>query len=152
VKDTVRLTVRRIIAAPPERLFDAWTMPEHLTRWWGPSGVTCPGAEVDLRVGGPYRIANRFANGEIVYIVGEFQTIERPHKLVYTWRMESSEGTPEIVTVHFEPRGLQTEVSIIHERIADRSALEGREAGWHGCLDELVAYLAGSGRGLTLKR
>jgi uncharacterized protein YndB with AHSA1/START domain len=142
MKETVTLVVRRVIPATPERLFDAWTEPDHLTRWWGPSGVTCPLADIDLRVGGSYRIANRFASGETVYITGEFQAIERPRKLVFTWRMESSEGPSEIVTVLFEASNAGTEVSVIHERIADQSTLGGHEVGWHGCLDGLVAYMS----------
>jgi len=54
------LVVRRTIGASPERVFDAWTKPERLRLWWGPRGVTCTAAEVDLRVGGRYRIANQF--------------------------------------------------------------------------------------------
>jgi len=140
MKENLTLVVRRIIAATPERLFDAWTMPEHLIRWWGPRGVTCPQADIDLRVGGSYRIANRLASGEILHIAGEFQQIERPRQLVYTWRMEPAQAPAEIVTVLFEPSGAGTEVSVIHERIADASAFEGHRAGWHGCLDGLVAY------------
>jgi uncharacterized protein YndB with AHSA1/START domain len=143
MKEPVSLTVRRTIAATPERLFDAWTKPEHLIRWWGPAGVTCPAVEVDLRVGGTYRIANRFTSGDIVYITGEFQVIDRPRKLVYTWSM--GEGEAEVVTVLFDARGAETEVSVIHERIADQKTLEGHEAGWHGCLDELVSYMSAGG-------
>jgi uncharacterized protein YndB with AHSA1/START domain len=140
--ETVTLVVCRIIAATPERLFDAWTQPDHLMRWWGPSGVTCPEAHVDLRVGGSFRIANRFASGETLYITGEFQTIERPRKVVYTWRIGSSEEPPEIVTVLFEASGAGTEVKIIHERIANQATSKRHEAGWYGCLDGLVAYMS----------
>lgn len=55
------LVVRRMIRATLDRLFAFWTEPEHLVRWWGPDGVSCPTAEVDLRPGGRYRIANRFS-------------------------------------------------------------------------------------------
>ena len=44
----IQLSTRRWIAAPPDRVFAAWTEPEHLRRWWGPGEVTCPAAEVDL--------------------------------------------------------------------------------------------------------
>ena len=57
---TVTLVVRKWIRATPERSFDAWTTPLALRKWWGPEGVECTEAEVDLRVGGHYRIANRF--------------------------------------------------------------------------------------------
>jgi uncharacterized protein YndB with AHSA1/START domain len=59
--------------ASAERIFDAWTQPEHLRAWWGPRPVTCSGAEVDLRVGGRYRIANALPDGNTVIIEGEFQ-------------------------------------------------------------------------------
>ncbi len=86
------LVVRRIIQATPERLFKAWTDPEQLKKWWGPQSVTCVDAEVDLRVGGRYRIANQFPDGKLLWISGEFQLIEPPHKLAYTWRIGRNRG------------------------------------------------------------
>jgi uncharacterized protein YndB with AHSA1/START domain len=66
----ITLVVRRTIRATPERLFEAWTEPAQLRRWWGPQDVECLDAQVDLRVGGQYRIANRFPDGRIVWIAG----------------------------------------------------------------------------------
>ena len=80
------LVVRRTIRATPERLFAAWTQPAHLRQWWGPEGVRCVGAEIDLRVGGGYRIDNALPDGKLLSIVGEFETIEPPHRLVYSWQ------------------------------------------------------------------
>lgn len=142
---TQSLVVRRTILATPERLFDAWTQPEQLTKWWGPSGASCPHADLDLRVGGSYRITNLFATHEKLHISGEFQVIERPNKLVYTWRIEESEGPAELVTVLFEEREAGTELIVIHERISDAQMAEGHEAGWHACIDGLVAYLSADG-------
>lgn len=136
------LLVRRTIRATPEVLFAAWTEPAHLVEWWGPPGIECAGAEVDLRVGGAYRIANRFPDGRVVWISGEFESIEPPHALVYTWRLEP-EITRERVAVRFDSRGDVTEVVVRHERIADAAAERGHEAGWHGCLEGLSVY-AGS--------
>jgi len=59
-----RLEVRKVVRASPERLFSAWTDADQLRRWWGPIGATCPTAHVDLRVGGRYRIENRFPDGK----------------------------------------------------------------------------------------
>jgi uncharacterized protein YndB with AHSA1/START domain len=78
------LVVRRTIGASPERVFDAWTKPERLRLWWGPRDVTCTAAEVDLRVGGRYRIANQFPDGRVVWISGQFECIEPPRLLVYS--------------------------------------------------------------------
>jgi uncharacterized protein YndB with AHSA1/START domain len=137
------LIVRRIIQATPERLFKAWTEPEQLKKWWGPRSVTCVDAEVDLRVGGLYRIANQFSDGKVLWISGEFQLIEPPRKLVYTWRIEPAQQPAELVTVSFEPRASgATEVIIIHEHIPNKAARDRHEQGWFGCLDGLAKYLS----------
>lgn len=59
--DTVRIT--RIIDAPREDVFRAWTEPDEIRRWWGPGEFTCPEAEVDLRPGGEYRLAMQPTEG-----------------------------------------------------------------------------------------
>src|SRR5262249_59801756 len=84
----ITLVVRKTIRATPERLFDAWTQPTQLRQWWGPDDAECADAQVDLRVGGQYRIANRFRDGRVVWITGEFEVIGPPQRLDYTWRVE----------------------------------------------------------------
>lgn len=138
---TAVLIIRRSIRASPERIFDAWTQPEQLKRWWGPNSVECIDAEVDLRVGGRYRIANQFPDGKTLWISGEFEAIERPHKLVYTWRVGAQAAGTERVTITFEARGEETEVMVTHERIATDAMRDMHQQGWVGCLDGLVDYL-----------
>jgi uncharacterized protein YndB with AHSA1/START domain len=138
------LVVRRRIHASPEKLFAAWTQPPLLVRWWGPQGVACPAAQVDLRVGGTYRIANQFPDGTVLWIAGVFEVIEPPHRLIYTWRLESQTGPMERVAVCFEARGNATEVVVTHERIADDAARTSHERGWIGCLDSLRDYAEAS--------
>jgi uncharacterized protein YndB with AHSA1/START domain len=84
----ITLEVRKTIRATPQRLFDAWTQPAMLREWWGPKGVQCIEAEIDLRVGGRYRIANRFPDDRVIWIASEFEPIEPPSILVYSWRVE----------------------------------------------------------------
>lgn len=141
---TVVLLVRRSIVASPERLFDAWTQPEQLKRWWGPKSVQCVEAEIDLRVGGHYRIANQFPDGKVLWISGEFETIERPYRLVYTWRVGEVAAAAERVTVTFRARGEATEVLVMHEGIPTEPTRDLHEQGWAGCLDGLVDYLQGA--------
>jgi uncharacterized protein YndB with AHSA1/START domain len=138
----VTLVVRRTIRASTERLFEAWTQPEQLKKWWGPASVECIDAEVDLRVGGRYRIANQFPDGKVLWIAGEFESIERPKRLVYTWRLESTEGPPERVTVTFEARGSETEIVVIHERIPTKAMRDRHEQGWMGCLEGLAEFVS----------
>jgi uncharacterized protein YndB with AHSA1/START domain len=134
------LVVRRRINATRERLFAAWTEPQLLVRWWGPQGVACPTAEIDLRVGGSYRIANQFPDGTVVWIAGVFEVIEPPNRLTYTWKLESDNGPLERVKVCFEAHGTATEVVVTHERIPDDTVRTSHERGWLGCLDSLVRY------------
>jgi len=140
---TIALVLRRVIRATPERLFAAWTEPSQLRCWWGPEGVTCEGAEVDLRVGGRYRIDNLFPDGRVVVLMGEFEVIERPNRLTYTWRVDGSSGDSERVTVRFEPRDGATEVIVTHERIPDETVREQHRRGWEGCLEGLVRFVSG---------
>lgn len=137
----VSLVVRRRIRASAARLFAAWTRPEQVQCWWGPQSVTCIGADIDLRVGGGYRIAHRMPDGSIIHIGGEFRRIEPPRLLVFTWRREPGSGAEEEVTVRFEPMDGTTEVVVVHERIADQRIRDTHQAGWNACLNGLEAYV-----------
>lgn len=141
----VTLIVRKTIRATAERLFDAWSQPEQLKKWWGPQSVVCIDAEVDLRVGGRYRIANQFPDGKILWITGQFEAIERPGKLVYTWSLEPETDVSERVTITFESRGAATEVIVTHERIPNTALRDMHEQGWQGCLNGLAKYLGNDG-------
>ena len=140
------LIVRRIVRATPARLFDAWTRPEHLLRWFGPRSAACVGAEVDLRIGGAYRLVVEFVDGRVVTIEGTFTTIERPHVLVYTWSIapDLTSAPVEVVTVRFEPRDASTEVTVIHDRMPSDEVRRGHAAGWEDCLDGLERFAAAS--------
>src|ERR1700730_15911171 len=134
------LVVRRRIHATPEKLFAAWTEAQHLVQWWGPQGVACPAAEIDLRVGGAYRIANRFPDGTVVWIAGVSELIQPPHRLIYTWKLGAKRGAAERVTLHFERVDASTEVIVTHERIADQAARTSHERGWARWLHSPVRY------------
>ncbi len=138
---TAALIVRKVVPAPPSRLFDLWTRPEHVKEWWGPESVVCTAAEIDLRIGGRYRIANEFSDGTTLWIVGEFEVVAPPHLLVYTWQLEPGPVRSERVTVKFEPHDGGTEVVVIHERIADEEARRSHRSGWVGCLENLARFV-----------
>jgi uncharacterized protein YndB with AHSA1/START domain len=141
---SVALVVRRFVRAPAERVFAAWTEPELLRRWWGPRPVTCCDASVDLRVGGTYRIGNALPDGSVLWISGEFEVVEPPTRLVYTWLIEGKTHGEDrsLVTVRFETRDGGTEVIIVHERVDSEETRKDHERGWIGCLDGLDALFA----------
>src|SRR5271170_3420527 len=142
--ELLTLIVRRSIRATAEKLFDAWTEPEQLKQWWGPNAVICIAAEVDLKVGGRYRIANQFPDGKVLWISGEFEAIERPKRLIYSWRIGAESGPTERVIVRFEPSGSSTEVIVTHERIPAAAMRDLHQQGWDGCLQKLAKF-TGSG-------
>jgi uncharacterized protein YndB with AHSA1/START domain len=81
------LRLERRFAASPDAVFDAWTNPEVLRRWWAAQPTwTSPGCELDLRVGGEYTLRMRADDGTIHAVAGEFREVERPERLVYTAR------------------------------------------------------------------
>lgn len=141
----IALVVRRTIKASASRVFDAWTQPEQLRRWWGPRPVTCSAAELDVRVGGSYRIANQLPDGTVLWISGTFEIVDPPHRLVYTWEIER-EASPSPqrsrVTVRFEPCDGGTEVIVVHEAIDTEETRVNHEKGWNGCLENLEALFA----------
>ncbi|MBU2862900.1 SRPBCC domain-containing protein [Reinekea forsetii] len=137
---SLALVVKKTLAASPERVFNAWTHKEALKKWWGPKGVTCHDADIDLRVGGKYQIGNTLPDGNVVWIRGQFVAIETNKKLVYTWGTDAENSDSERVTVKFKPMGETTEVTVIHEKIATQALLEQHTQGWEGCLAGLAGY------------
>ncbi len=139
--DTVRL--QRTLPATPEEVFDAWTSPEVLARWWGPSPTwSSPGCEVDLRVGGRYRLRVTDDDGRVYAVGGEYREVDRPHRLVYTWCWEGANGPDpghvSVVTVEFlgDPDG--TTVVLEHRQLASEDSRSAHAAGWIGALDNLA--------------
>ena len=136
------LNLSRIIRAPREKVFAAWTQPALLRQWWGPGPVSCPQAEVDLREGGAYRLANLQPDGSIVWISGEFQRIRPPEELVYTWSLSEMPGEPTLVRVEFRAHAEGTELVLTHERFAIEAVRDMHLQGWGGCIDKLERLLA----------
>lgn len=149
-----QLVIERTLKATPERVFDAFTDPGQLTRWWWPNGFTCPAAEVDLRVGGTYRIAMewpdlipeaaRFSH----YLGGEYFEIDRPHRLVMSARAiddDQGELFATLIEVTFEARDGATALTVrqsYFEPLPPPQAMAGAEQGWSeqlGKLDRLLA-------------
>ena len=139
------ITITRTFAASRERVFRAWTDPEDLKKWWGVTdGYTTPIAEVDLRVGGRYRLGMKPPDKDVVYIVGGTnREVQRPSMLVYTWAWEGRDATETLVTVEFRDLGASTEVTLIHEPFADSQSRDQHLAGWTGCLDRLTKLMGG---------
>ena len=135
------LAVSRIVPAPRNRVFRAWTKPSEVKKWWTiGEGWKTSSAEIDLRVGGKLSIGNEPLGGGAVVITGEFVVVEPPSKLVYTWLFPGSPPDEGLVTVEFRDLGLQTEVVVTHSR-ASKDMLLGAIAGWQAALEGLQIFL-----------
>lgn len=139
--DPLSLTVKGYVPASPTQVFVAWTTPSELRKWWGPENVRCVSAEIDLRVGGEYRIANELPDKSVLWISGVFEQIERPTLLVYTWSTGTVATATEKVTVEFRCSGEGTDVSVRHERIETAPLRDQHRQGWCGCLHGLAEHL-----------
>lgn len=138
-----RLQVRRVFEAPPERLFRAWTTPEELRRWHAPGPLTCVLAEIDLRVGGRYRIHMREPDGKEHRVGGAYRVIDPPRKLSFTWQWETKHMNNDLretlVTIEFLPRGKGTELVLTHEGFATEEDRTSHESGWSAILEKLAS-------------
>jgi uncharacterized protein YndB with AHSA1/START domain len=134
------LSIRRIIRAPHPRVFDAWTSPDQLMQWWGPRDVQCTAAQVDLRVGGEYRIANLHSDGRVTWISGVFEIVLPPTELVYSWNIEEAGLPTSRVCVEFRPHADGTELILRHDRLV-ATVRDMHSQGWNECLDGLEAML-----------
>ena len=142
------LRLTRRFDAPPERVFDAWTDPELLRRWFHAGQYwTTPDADVDLRPGGRYRLAMRTEEGDIHAVVGEYREVTRPNRLVYTWAWEgpadSEMAAESLVTVEFKGDGGGTAVELTHTGFPSDDNRDQHAHGWEGCLANLERVFAG---------
>ena len=133
------LEVRRVIRAPRERVFDAWTTPEEIRKWHAPGPLTVSLVEVDLRPGGRYRIHMREPDGKEHRVGGVYREVDRPRKVVYTWGWEGDHVVKDsLVTLEFHDRGDSTEVVLTHA-IADDKERASHTNGWTSIMDKLEA-------------
>jgi uncharacterized protein YndB with AHSA1/START domain len=139
VKPSLALTRR--FKASPAAVYDAWTAPEKVKRWFGPAGVQVVLTEFDARVGGRYRILGRSPDGNEHDVSGVFREVVPGKKLVYTWAWRSTPERESLVTVEFKPDGDGTLLTLTHEHFFDEPARDRHNAGWNGALDKLEAYL-----------
>lgn len=134
------LRVERQFHASPERVFQAWTTAEELSRWSAPSPAPAD-VELDLRVGGRYRMAMSGPDGVVHRVTGVYREIDAPRRLVYTWRWETIPDFPEtLVTVEFRRRDDGgTDLLLLHDGLPDTPSGRRHESGWAASLDKLHA-------------
>lgn len=137
------LTLQRRLNAAPERVYAAWADPETLAQWFGPASVEAGSvtADIDLRVGGRYRISFR-ANGAYNEVGGVYREVVPNERLVFSWAWHSTPERESLVTVMLKPEGAGTLLTFRHEQFADATARDNHERGWTELFAKLENYLA----------
>jgi uncharacterized protein YndB with AHSA1/START domain len=140
------LRVMRTVNGPPRLVFEAWTRPELFQRWWVPKslGLTLLSCEMDVRVGGTYRLVFRFQDSEMAFF-GTYREVAPWSRLV--WTNEENGDAGQVTTVTFEERDGKTLV-VLHELYPSKEALDAGIGSVEAMpetfdqLDELLASLA----------
>ena len=132
----VIVVVRRMIAATPDELFDAWINPQALALWMRPRGIRHTTAKADVRIGGSYEIVMQGDDATHPHH-GIYRVIDRPRRLAFTWVSNATKSCETLVTVDFMPSGDRTEVVVTHERLP-HGAHESHIEGWTTALERLA--------------
>jgi uncharacterized protein YndB with AHSA1/START domain len=139
------IVITRMFNAPRTLVFEAWTRPEHVARWWDPGGEPLSSCEIDLRPNGVFRFVNRGPDGVEHPFTGTYHEISAPERLVFTTRVSPS-GNESVGTLVFtEHQGTTTlTMTIACKSKADRDAMLAMriDAGTVRTLDNLAEYLS----------
>ena len=137
----VGIELQRRFRASPERIFRAWTQPVALREWWCPAGWVAGEIDIDLRVGGAYRIAMARAGspGARVLVGGRFLEVRPPERLVYTWRWEGALANMPETLVTLELHGVENEtlLTLHHDNFTDLGLRQQHRSGWMAACDRL---------------
>jgi uncharacterized protein YndB with AHSA1/START domain len=148
---TRELSLTRLIEAPRERLYRAWTQPDLLQRWFTPRPWTTPVVELDVRPGGSSHIVMRGPDGSEFPNDGVYLEVVPNAKLVFTdaytraWEPADKPFMTGIITFADEAGGTRYTARVLHWTEADREAHEqmGFHDGWGKATDQLVALVTG---------
>src|SRR5262245_14978872 len=151
-KSERELVVTRTLNGPARFVFEAWTKPELFKRWWVPkaSGVSLLSCEMDVRVGGGYRLVfGNDASSTPMAFFGKYIEVTPPSRLV--WTNDEGDDGGAITTVTFEEKGGKT-LLVMHELHPSKEALDAALASgaYDGIretleqLDELLVTLGAS--------
>jgi uncharacterized protein YndB with AHSA1/START domain len=160
------VTITRIFDAPVESVWNAWTQPELVQKWWGPEGFTAPSITIDFQVGGKYVYAMQGPAGsewdKVMYSAGVYKEIVPQQKLVVTDYFSDENGNmmnpadfgqdanfpkESTITVLFEAiEPDKTKLSIIYPKPTTEAEFEamknsGMQEGWSSSLDKLAKIL-----------
>jgi uncharacterized protein YndB with AHSA1/START domain len=141
--DDLGLHLERLVPAPRSLVFRAHTEPDLLAGWWGPAGFSAPSVELDVRVGGGYRIGMQPPDGALFHLSGEFIEVDPPARLAYTfqWEEPDPDDRETVVTFSLGDRGASTRVIVDQGVFATEARLALHQQGWTESLERLQEFV-----------
>jgi uncharacterized protein YndB with AHSA1/START domain len=138
------VTLKRRLHAPAEKVYAAWTEPAQIAHWFGPSETVAGSvhAEMDVRVGGRFRVSFDTVDGEHHEVGGVYREVAPNEKLVFSWAWHTTPERESLVTVLIRKEGEGAMLTLTHEQFFDEAARDGHKRGWTGTLDKLEHYFA----------
>ena len=152
--DTRTIRIERIFAAPRELVFEAWTKPEYLLRWYAPHGCTLHFEHIDVRPGGRFHSCIHNPSFGDCWCVGVYQEIVRPERIVFSLAIADSAGNeidparaghdPQwpretLVRVTLEDLGGSTRLILEQNALESLARKTGAYPSWLQMLDRLDA-------------
>jgi uncharacterized protein YndB with AHSA1/START domain len=129
---TSDLVVTRTFDAPVDEVWEAWTEPDLVTRWWGPQGFTSPVAKMDVREGGTSLVAMRSPDGQDMYNTWTYEAVEPHTRMVFSTRFADEHGTVVDPAGLGLPPDMPSEVrtEVLFEDLGGRTRLTVTEYDW----------------------
>lgn len=155
--ETYDVVVSRILDAPVEEVWKAWSEPAYVTQWWGPTGFTSPSAEMNFRVGGASLVCMRAPTeygGQDMYHTWTYATIARHQRIEFVSNFADKDGThldpvamgmplgiPHVITFKATGDG-GTEMTVTEHGYVTEQARDLSKTGMEQCLDKMAAIFA----------
>jgi uncharacterized protein YndB with AHSA1/START domain len=152
------MVVSRVLDAPPEVVWRAWTEPQSVMQWWGPIGFSCPVCKIDLRPGGKFLIGMKSPDGQVFWNAGEYHEIVPCEKIVSSMYFADAEGNQveaaeygieheaiedAVDVTLFEDLGNgKTKLTFIGNETAESAKESGQAEGWMQILEKFVEVVA----------
>src|SRR5262249_51219963 len=131
-------TMTREFDAPRSLVFEAWSKPEHLLRWWGRASYTMPHIEMDFRTGGRFRFCMRSTAGRVYWVKGVYYEIVRPERIAFAYALEYEQPNHEALLIAtFEEQDGRTTLTLEQSLFLPAKPRAGAHDGWFEALDRL---------------
>jgi uncharacterized protein YndB with AHSA1/START domain len=147
-QENLKLEITRVIKASRQQVFDAWTRPETIRRWFTPGTFRMAEAQIDARVNGQYRFAMDQAcegnqpnpGGSVV--TGRYVRVNPYHVLAFTWKNSWATDEESLVTIELRDVDGGTEMKLTHERFLTAYSRDRHTTGWESVTTKLQEFFA----------